>query len=285
MIEPDFLEELDRFEASLDRKVNSMFQGRQRSVELGEGQTFSDHRNYTPGDDIRLVDWQLLARTDELYVKQFEAERDLTVHVLVDASASMDFGEGNTHKFEYAAKLGLGFAYLAAEEHNDFRFSLFDETVERLDAGRSNRGEILALIDRLNERELTENADFQGALEAYAGTITSRSLVFVGSDLLGDPDAVEMGLEALAENDLTVAHVLSPDERDPPTSGDTIFEDLESPRSLRAYFGGRLERIYRERLESHVDDVSARCDHLGADCVAVDTGNDFFDSFADVWVG
>ncbi|WP_299264362.1 DUF58 domain-containing protein [Halorientalis sp.] len=289
MIDPTFLDELARFDPSVQRRVDAVQQGEQRSTEVGEGLTFSDHRKYTPGDDTRLVDWRVYARTEELYIKQYEAERNLTVHVLVDASRSMDFGgdreaRATPNKFEYAAKLGLGFAALAAAEQNDFRVSLLGETFERIDRGRSTQGEVLRLIEQLNKTEPSGETDFRTACADYAATIDSKSLVLVASDFLDDTAEIEAGLAALQRNDCTLAHVLSPDERDPPAQGDTIFRDPEADRRLRTYFGANVERRYRDRLQEHLDEVEAVGDRVGARHVAVDTGEDFFDTFGEVWV-
>ena len=285
MIEPDFLEELDRFEVSFDRQVDTAYQGGRRSLDIGEGQRFADYRQYSPGDDVRLVDWKLLARTDELHVKQYEAERELVVHVLLDASASMDFGEGDAHKFEFGAKIGLGFAYLAAEEHDDFRFSTFADRFERLDGGHANRGEVLALVDRLNAVELDRPGSFREPLEAYASGISSRSLVIVVSDCLVPPEEVEAGLDALGRNDVVLAHVVAPEERELPATGDTIFEPAETAGSLRAYFGGRLKQRYQERLADHLAAVEASATRTGAAYAEVDTGMEFFEAFSRVWEG
>ncbi|WP_284009376.1 DUF58 domain-containing protein [Haloarcula pelagica] len=284
MISPAFLDELDRFGGSIDRLANARQRGEQRSTVLGEGLTFSDYRNYVPGDDTRLVDWKLYGRTGELYVKQFESERNLTVHVLLDASESMAAGEDESNKFEYAAKLGLGFCSLAAGEHNDFRFSLLGETFERLDTGASNQGAVLGLIDRLNATEPAGETAFASALSEYAGTINSRSLVLVASDFLADVDAVAEGLDALADNYLVLAHVHSPEERDPPTSGETIFKGMERPQTIRTYFGARQRRSYQERLDSHIESISEAARHRRAKHVEVTTDEDFFDAFARTWV-
>ncbi|AUV81603.1 DUF58 domain-containing protein [Salinigranum rubrum] len=284
-IDPDFLDELDRFDSSLKRETTSQHQGEQESPDVGEGLTFSDYRRYAPGDDTRLIDWKLYARTEEYYIKQYEEERNLTVHVLVDSSESMDFGEGERHKFEYAAKLGLGFCYLTAEENNDFRFSTFGDDFERLDTGRSNRGELLRVIDLLNEHELGGRTDFRAALESYAASISSRSLVVVLSDFLGELDDIEEGLAALARNELVTAQVLSPDELDPEVMGDTVFEEPETDRELRTYFGGRLAQQYQTRLQQFTGEVAERASDLRATHALVDTGDDFFDSFASLWVG
>lgn len=306
MIDPGFLDELTRYTTSVQRRVESRVHGQQRSTDVGEGRTFSDHRNYTPGDDTRLLDWRVYARTEELYIKQYEAERNLTVHVLLDASASMDFGtpgpgpvdvdttdndtdndtDQATHKFEYAAKLGLGFASLAAAEHNDFRFSIFRETFDRLDRRRSTQGEVLELVDRCNEIEPAGTADFRQAFRDYAATIDSKSLVFIASDFLGDPADIEAGIATLQRNDCTLAHVIAPEERAPDTStsGETIFIDPERDNRLRTYFGSRRLQEYRERLHTHMNEIEAVANRVAARHSPVDTGRDFFDSFADTWI-
>lgn len=285
MIDPDFLDELDRFEASLKQRTTEATRGEQESPSVGEGLTFSDYRRYSPGDDTRLLDWRLYARTDELFIKQFEEERNLTVHVLVDASASMDYGEGDHDKFEFGAKLGLGYAYLVAEAHDDFRFSIFRERHDRLDAGKSTRGEVLGLVDRLNEVRPSGEADFEAALGAYAASIRSRSLVVVVTDCIGDLDSLETGLASLSRNQIVLAQVLSPEELDPEASGDTIFEDVESDLTRRTYFGGRLAEQYRSRVESFVDDVGSRARDLRITHALVSTDEDFFDAFSTIWIG
>ncbi|MEF8852481.1 MAG: DUF58 domain-containing protein [Haloarculaceae archaeon] len=286
-IDPTFLDELDRFDAALDRETAALRQGEQQSPRVGEGLTFSDYRRYSPGDDTRLIDWKLYGRTEEFFIKQYEEERNLTVHVLVDASASMDFGDGTAHKFEYGAKVGLGFAYLTAEEHNDFQFSTFRERAERLDAGRSNRGEILELIDQVNATDPDGESDIADVLEAYADRIHTRSLAVVVSDCLADPEAVASGVSALArdEVDALVVRPVAPRERDPDVVGDALFVDPETESERRSYFSGSLAEQYRSRLDAHIEAVDDRLTALGADSVVVDTGTDYFDSFASVWLG
>jgi len=258
------------------------------SARLGEGLTFSDYRRYSPGDDTRLIDWRLFARTEEYFIKQFEEERNLTVHLLVDASGSMAFGDADagTHKFEYAAKLALGFGYLTAENNEEYRFSTFREGTDRLDAGRSNRGELLEVIDQLNGTTPSGETDFASVLSAYADRIRSRSLVVIFSDCLADPEAIEDGVAALARKDVDVllVRVVAPTEREPPAVGDTLFDDPESDETRRSYFSGSLAENYRSRLDAHVDAVSERVTALRGDHVLVDTGEDYFDSFASVWL-
>ena len=91
MISTEFLDQLDRFHLVVKKRVTSNYIGPRRSIATGRGLTFKDHRIYSPGDDIRLIDWKVFARTDDLHIKTFEEERNLTVHIIMDSSASMGF--------------------------------------------------------------------------------------------------------------------------------------------------------------------------------------------------
>lgn len=286
MIDPAFLDELDRY-GDRERRARSRRRGERREDAVGEGLTFADYRRYSPGDEPRFIDWNLYARTDELYVKQFEAERSHTVHVLLDASASMAFDD--RAKFEYAAKLGLGFASLTAREYNDFQFSVFGGPAggpgraERLDRGRSTRGEVLALVDRCNELDPAGEADFEAALSGYVGRISSKALIVVCSDFLGDIDGIESGLDALSANELVLGHVVHPDERDLPGRGDTVFEALEGDAERRTHVGRRVADEYGERFEEHATAVEAVAERLHARHERVGTETDVFDAFGELW--
>jgi hypothetical protein len=107
--------------------------------------------------------------------------------------------------------------------------------------------------------------------------------VVVVSDFLEDPDAIEDGLAALGDSDVLLVHTVAPEERDPEATGDTIFEDPETGATHRAYFAGSTVDAYRDRLQSHVDDVAALARTLRAEHVVVDTGSDFFETFAELW--
>jgi uncharacterized protein (DUF58 family) len=289
MIEPDFLTDLDRLQFALDRRADSLQHGPQRSTKVGEGLVFSDHRQYSPGDDIRRIDWKVSARTEDLYVTQYETERNMTVHALVDASASMDFGDpgpgGTTHKFEYAAKLGLGFATMAAGEHNRFQVGLFTDEARRVDDGRSTRGTIVKLIDGFNETDPAGTGSFADALPDYASTIDSRSLILIASDFLDDPDALQTALSAFGDHEVVLAQVLTPEELDPSVEGEMVFVDAERGDEVRTYFGTRTRERYHERLDAYVDAVEEIAHMHRARHTVVDTGRDFFDAFTDVWVG
>ncbi len=300
MIEPGFLDELQAYEFELKRNVSSVFRGDERTEYTGDGLVFSDHRRYSEGDDTRRIDWNLYARTDDLYVKEFEEERNVAVHVLLDGSRSMAYGEPS--KFEVGAKIGLGYSYLSTRENNDFRFNVFTDEVERLDRRVSNRGEILRVIDELNAFEPEGRADVGGVMADYSSEIDSKALVVVVSDFvapvrsmkdgLGDSATViqekldiDLGADALSDSYLVMVQPLTSYERQLPASGDTVFSAVESDAEYRSYVTPRRRRIYLERLREHVDDVAAAAEGNRGDHVVVDTSDDFFDSFSRAWIG
>src|SRR3989338_5850806 len=148
MITPEYLHQLDRFNIVLKKRVNSRYAGSRESQYFGNGLIFKDYREYTPGDDIRSIDWKVYARTDKFFIRRFEEERNLVLHAIIDASASMDYGK-RTPKFSYAAMLGLGFAYMAMRNNEKFVLSTF---AEKLDILRPKKGmnQLLTLLEHLN---------------------------------------------------------------------------------------------------------------------------------------
>ena len=128
MIDTSFLDQLSKFSLVVHKRVTSKYRGPRRSMAFGRGTLFKDHRLYAPGDDFRAIDWKVYARTDDLMVKTYEEDRNLVVHIIVDYSASMNFGKPKS-KFDYASMLGVGFAYLALKENEKFMFSTFSESL------------------------------------------------------------------------------------------------------------------------------------------------------------
>ena len=128
MITTEFLNYLDKFRLIVNKKVTSNYTGKRSSLYTGSGATIKDYRIYSPGDDFRLIDWKVYARTDNLYIRRYEEERNLVMHAIVDSSASMNYGSPIT-KFEYGAMLGVGFAYLALRENEKMQFATLSDDI------------------------------------------------------------------------------------------------------------------------------------------------------------
>ena len=129
-ISTEFLHQLDKFSIILNKRVTSNFIGERKSKLTGRGLLFSDHGRYTFGDDFRTIDWKIYGRTENLYIKRYEEDRNLTVNVIIDFSASMNFGE-KIKKYEFASMISLGFCHVALKNNEKFVLSTFSEKLAR----------------------------------------------------------------------------------------------------------------------------------------------------------
>jgi uncharacterized protein (DUF58 family) len=150
-IDLSFLHKLDRMSLLISKRITSNYVGERPAVYTGRGLIFKDHAIYAPGDDFRAVDWKVFARLDKLFVKRFEEERNLVVHIVLDYSGSMAFGQ-RTKKFEYADMLGLGFAYMAMKHNERFVVSTFADRLEVFKPKRG-RGNLVTVLDYLNTKK------------------------------------------------------------------------------------------------------------------------------------
>lgn len=273
----DFLRQLDRFQILLKKNVHSKYQGSRESPSTGSGLTFKDYKAYVPGDDFRNIDWKVYGRTDKFYVRRFEEERDLTVHIIVDSSGSMDFGEEVT-KYDYASLLGIGFAYLALKNNEKFDFSTFAEEMQPVRA-RKGRRQLMGLIDYLENVRVDGKTAFTDSLESAKSLIKSKSLIVIISDFLYPVEELEQTLARFRHSQVLCIQVLDPVERSFAIEGDYILEDAEEGFSLRTFITRRVKNNYRQELETHIAHIENVCEQLRHDFVSVTTDQEIFDSF------
>jgi uncharacterized protein (DUF58 family) len=276
MIDISFLKELDRFELMLKKRVHSNFQGARASHNFGQGLIFKDYKEYIPGDDFRAIDWKVYARTDKLFVKRFEEERNLKVHIIIDASGSMDFG--SPRKFEYAAMLGLGFSYMGLRNNEKFEISTFSNTLN-IYKPRKGMSQLVALTDYLSKLPVKGNSNFYQSLRSYKQVINSKSLVIIISDFLYDIEQIRETLWAFKKNSLIVIQVLDDIEKNLEIEGEVILTDKESEKKVRTYISRRMRKDYKDRLFSHIYDVKDICDELDAHFISVTSSVPLFETF------
>lgn len=280
MINPDYLERLENFRLALKKQSLESLQGRQKSEREGQGLIFKDHKEYTPGDDIRRVDWNAYARTGDYYVRRFEEEKALTVHVLVDRSSSMDYGSPT--KYDQASKIGLAIAYLANSTSNRFRYSAFSETVTDLTAARRNAN-MVDLLETVNSLRKTPESRFTDCLSDYRTRISNKSAVIIISDFLSDLDDLENGLEALKTSETVLVQVLDEEEYSPSMKGARILEEPETGSKLRTFLSRTRKKKYRDRLQQHIEGLEQSAAKTGSKFVEASTGDDPLDVFQEAW--
>ena len=278
MIDVSFLNELARFNLVINKRVTSHFIGPRKSIAAGRGLIFKDHRIYAPGDDFRNIDWKVYARTDDLYIKTFEEERNLVVHILMDFSGSMDFGKP-VSKFDYGSMLGVGFAYLAMKDNEKFQFATFSE---KLDIFQSRRGmsQLAAMVHHLNEIKAKGPSKLKESMDVYRKVIGSRSMVVLISDFLIPVDEIKESLYLLGKtHDVKIIQVLDPVEKDMRLEGDFELKDSESGFKLRTFVSQRLRLKYRSLLDDHSARIQELCNQLGMKFHLITTDTSIFDAF------
>ncbi|MBI5397993.1 DUF58 domain-containing protein [Candidatus Woesearchaeota archaeon] len=277
MIDTSFLRQLDRFDIVLKKRVLSAYSGQRQSKNLGAGAVFFDYKDYVPGDDFRAIDWHVYARTESFFIRRYEEERNVSIHVIVDSSASMDFGAKIT-KYEYASMIAIGFSYMALRNNERFEVSTF---ADRLNLFRSKKGvsKLAGTVDILNRIVPKGHSKFQECLEQYKQGIRNKSLIVIISDFLFDPHELEATLTRFRRNDVIVVQVLDKSERDFLLEGDMILEDSETSDSLRTMITNRLVENYADSLLNHIYALKGVCDGFGAKFLSVSTDTPIFDTF------
>jgi len=228
----DILSKIRLLELRTRRLVDSSFAGQYQSVFKGRGMNFEEVREYTPGDEIRAIDWNVTARMNTPYVKKFTEEREMTVMLLVDVSASGDFGSIEQSKRELAAEVASILAFSAIKNNDKVGLLLFSDHVELFIGPKKGRQHILRLIrEMLYFEPRGKGTDISCALDYLNKVVTRRAVVFVISDFLS-PDFSKQLTVASRRHDLVALTVSDPGETALPEIGIVTLEDAETGRQI-----------------------------------------------------
>ncbi len=265
-VDAELLASLDSMELRARTMVEGHYSGQHRSPYRGASIEFADHRPYTHGDELRHLDWRLYGRSDHLFIKQYEAETNLTLHLLLDASASMAYPESGITKLTCASWLGAGLAYLAWRQRDAVGLSVFDVKMRHHLAPMSRKGHLQRIFDTLEGVEASGEGSVGEALLSIGSTLQRRGLVVVLSDLLGDPRDILRAVGVLRHrgHDLILLQVLDRGEIDLGLRGPAIVEDMETGERL-ATDAAEVRDEYGEAMRRHVDRIRDGCVRHGID--------------------
>jgi uncharacterized protein (DUF58 family) len=275
-----FLRRLEQLELASRRLTAGRMKGERRSIRRGQSVEFADYRNYTHGDDLRQLDWNVYARLEKLFIKLFVEEEDVTVHVLVDASRSMDFGEPN--KLAFARRAAGALAYLGLAHLDRVSVAFLGEgravTLRPL-RGKARVFEVFRFLAEPRAERLTGLA---AAARDYAGRLRGRGPLILISDLM-DPGYAE-ALRDLAGTrcQLSVLHVLAPEELDPDVPPDARLVDNETGAGIEVTGDDDLVDRYRTRLAEWQEELATFCSRRGGAYVSVPSDLDLADLLFDV---
>jgi uncharacterized protein (DUF58 family) len=255
-----FLRQLERLMLVTRSAVRGGLKGVRRSVKRGQSVEFTDYRDYALGDDLRSLDWNVYARLEKLFIKLFIEEEDVTVHILLDASASMQGGSAD--KLVFAKRAAAALAYVGLASYDRVTISVLQGRVaRRLPSVRGTGRVFQMLADLSGVRPAPGPTDLAAAARHYAAQLTQRGPLILISDLF-DPN-VDRAISELAGTRCEVAllHTLSPEELDPPLEGDLRLVDAETSQGVDITADlGTLDE-YRARLgawQAHLETVSTK---------------------------
>jgi len=246
----EILRKIRRLELRTRRLVASSFAGQYQSVFKGRGMNFEEVRPYSPGDEIRAIDWNVTARTGEPYIKKFTEEREMTVMIVLDVSASGNFGSVEESKRELAAEVAAILAFSAITNNDKVGLLLFSDRVELFIPPKKGRLHILRLIrEMLFFRPKGKGTDLSGTLEYLNKVVTRRAVVFLISDFLTGDFSKPLTISA-KRHDMVAIPVIDPAEEMLPDVGVILLEDPETGEQIEVDTSRRvLSKGYAEMAE------------------------------------
>jgi uncharacterized protein (DUF58 family) len=276
LLPKEIIRKIRRIEITTKKAVNDIFAGEYHSTFKGQGMEFEEVREYQPGDDIRLIDWNVTARSAAPFVKKFKEERELTVMLLVDASSSGQFGTRNQLKAEMAAEICGLLAFSAIRNNDKVGMIIFTDEVEKFIAPRKGSAHVLRLIrEILYFKPVGRSTDIAGALEYFNRVVKRRSVAFLISDFLTSGYASDLQI-ANRKHDVIAIKVTDLRESKLANFGIIEFEDAETGELVVV---DTSDLAFRSRFSERSDELSTELERafsrMSVDFIKLTTGQDY----------
>ena len=278
MIPKQILKKVKQVEIRTRGLVNDLFGGEYHSVFKGRGMAFSEVREYQPGDDIRLIDWNVTARNGSPFIKIFEEERELTVYLLVDISKSGEFGSQNQLKQEFAAEIASVLGFSAIKNNDKVGLILFSNDIEKYVVPKKGKSHVLRVIRELLYNEPKGNkTSIKNVLDYLLKVAKRKSVVFLISDFIDDDYWSSLKI-VNRKHDLIGIRLFDPAELLLPDLGVIKVRDPESGSSFWIDTSNRAEmEKLKNQINSDFDTFNKQAKKIGFDIISVSTNGDFVD--------
>ncbi len=255
--------------------VEGTISGLHRSPFHGFNVEFAEYREYSPGDDLRRLDWRVLGRTDRYYIKQYEEESNLRATLILDSSASMRYGSGAMTKFDYAATVAASLATLLIGQQDPVGLALFDREPHPFLPPAATQAHLVQLVGRLQDAQPDRETLLGPMLGGLADRVRQRGMAIVISDLLTDLPAFYDGLARLQYrgHEILVIQVLDKDELELPFRDLVLFRDIEGSEELFAE-PWAFRKAYQAAMQTFLDETRSACGERGIDHLLLRTDED-----------
>ncbi|MDZ4687048.1 MAG: DUF58 domain-containing protein [Planctomycetaceae bacterium] len=272
LTDPAFFSRLDNLELRARGIVEGFLHGLHRSPFVGFSVEFASHREYVQGDDLRHVNWKLFARSNRLYVKEFDAETNMNLHLLVDVSGSMECANTGVSKLTYGTTLAAALAHLALKQHDAVGLTLYaDEVLLHLEP-RAKPHQLDEILRAIANTKARPKSDASRALHQAAELCRHRGIVAVISDFFDELPAITAGLDQLRfrQHEVLAFQIWDRWERDLPLDGNICFTDLETREDITTHAEGVREN-YLRAVNEWRGDLQKQCLNRGVDRIELTT--------------
>jgi uncharacterized protein (DUF58 family) len=276
MIPKEVLKKIRRIEIRTKKLVNDLFSGEYHSTFKGQGMEFEEVRQYEPGDDVRLIDWNVTARTGYPHIKKFKEERELSVVLLVDASSSGRFGTRDWFKSDVAAELCALLAFSAIKNNDKVGLIIFTDKIEKFVPPKKGRGHVLRLIrEILYFKPEGTKTDIGGALEYFSKVIKRKSVVFLVSDFLSEDFFRPLRI-ANNKHDIIAVKITDPRETRFEDVGLIELEDAETGEVIMVDSGSRsFRRQFAAKADEDTSDLKRGFQSINLDFIDIRTDQSY----------
>ena len=239
--------------------VDGFVAGLHRSPDFGFSQEFAEYRAYTPGDDLRHVDWNVFARTERAYLKRYRGETNSQLTMMLDASASMSYSSTGVSKLDYARYLAVSLAYLANQQRDAAGIIIFDDDVNNYIAPSTRQGQFMRVAHAIEHAQPGARTDFAKPFIHFQQFLKRRGIAVIVSDFYEEPDTVIKVMEPLRfrGNELILFHVLDPQEIQPKLKEPVLLVDMETQDAIEVS-PDYAKHEYRTRIDAHVETLRTK---------------------------
>jgi len=275
-LDEEFLRKLETLRILSQKGIKGKNTGLHNTVKSGNSLEFLDYRKYQPGDDLRYLDWNVYGRQRNLVIKLFHAEEDLTIHILVDMSRSMQMGHPS--KEIYAKKIIAALSYIGLANLDQVGLTSFSTSPGTTKSPERGKQVYMSIIKYLNSLETEGKTNFNASLKEYADTCKKGGIAIVISDLL-DPSGYKSGLKSMihAKFNITVIQVLDHEEINPVLKGYCTLSDSETGEERPITINANTRESYRNIMNNYLKEIRDYCRRNSIDYHLADTGINFED--------
>ena len=272
-LDPAVLNAISGLDLVAKTVVDGFVAGLHRSPDFGFSQEFAEYRAYSPGDDLRHVDWNVFARTERAYLKRYRGETNSLLTILLDASNSMNYSSHSVNKMDYARFTAASLFYLAIQNQRDAAgLIVFDDEVRNYIRPSTRQGQLHRLLAGLEAAEPRARTDFAKPLHHFQDFLRRRGLVVILSDFYESPDTIVRTIEPLRfhGNEVILFHILDPKEIRPQLGEPVVLIDLETKAHMEVT-PDYAAKEYRDKIDSHIEALRDRAKGAGMDYYLLST--------------